>query len=254
MASGDRGCCDKCAKTFIMVVNIVIVLGGGAILGAGVYWQTSDTGFYKEIFNHNIFNVPIIAIVIGSLLLVVGLAGFIGACCEVLFLLKVYMGLLIIIMLLEIAFAVGCVAMKSSVEDYSSTRTLELMGYYGDDTKDEAGVITKTIDLLQENFECCGVDGPSDWPEKSTLYADDSVPNSCCMAEFSSDDTCGSVEYTTNTKIYTTGCKTSMINFVENNLLYVGIVGGIIVILQISIAIMTSSFRTTLEDESYINI
>ena len=26
-----------------------------------------------------------------------------------------------------------------------------MIGYYGDDTKDEAGVITKTLDLVQEN-------------------------------------------------------------------------------------------------------
>ena len=31
------------------------------------------------------------------------------------------------------------------------------------------------------------------------------------------------------------GCKTSMLNFVENNLLYVGITAGVIVILQVII-------------------
>jgi len=258
MASEDRGCCDKCAKLFIMMINIVIVIIGGAILAAGIYWQLSPTGFYKEVFSHNIFNVPIVSIVIGSLLLLVGLCGFIGACCEAMFLLKAYMGFLIVIMLVEIVVAVGCVAMKSSVESYAEDRTQELIGFYGDEDKDEADIIKETIDLIQENFECCGVYGPNDWASLNDAFKGqtngDIVPNSCCKEANRDDETCGSkADYRTNTDINTGGCKTSMLNFVENNLLYVGITAGVIVILQIAILIMASKFRTTIEDESYEN-
>lgn len=236
---------------FIMAINIVIVIIAGVILGAGIYWQLSETGFYKEIFSHDIFNIPIIAIVIGSLLLLVGLCGFIGACCETIFLLKVYMGFLIIIMLAEIVIAVGCVAMRDDVETAATENVKEMIVYYGDSDKDEAGVITKTLDLVQENFECCGVDGPSDW-ETNTAYATDKyVPNSCCTEENRSDAECGNTAYSSNDKINKTGCKVALWNFVENNLLYVGIIAGVIVILQVAILIMASKFRTTIEDEGY---
>lgn len=258
MAAEDRGCCDKCAKMFIMVINIVIILIGGAMLAAGIYWQLSPTGFYKEIFNHDIFNVPIVAIVIGSLLLLVGLCGFMGACCEVMFLLKAYMGFLILIMLIEIVVAVGCVAMKTSVEEYATNRTSELIGFYGDETKDEEEIIEKTIDLVQENFECCGVYGPEDWSQKNAerfvVDGKNIVPNSCCKAANKDDEDCGSkIDYRSNENIYKSGCKVSMMNYVENNLLYVGITAGVIVILQIGILIMASKFRTAIEDESYEN-
>ncbi|XP_063688470.1 tetraspanin-6-like isoform X3 [Bolinopsis microptera] len=256
MASEDRGCCDKCAKLFIMMINIVIVIVGGAILAAGIYWQLSPTGFYKEVFNHNIFNVPIISIVIGSLLLLVGLCGFIGACCEAMFLLKAYMGFLIVIMLMEIVVAVGCVAMKSSVESYATTRTQELIGYYGDEDKDEADIIKETIDLIQENFDCCGVDGPNDWSSLNADFKDqtngDIVPNSCCKEANRDDDTCGSkADYRTNDEINSGGCKTSMMNFVENNMLYVGIVAGVIVILQVAITLTVSSLVNTVSREEH---
>jgi len=251
MGSEDRGCCDKCAKFFIMLINVLIIIIGGAILGAGIYWQLSPTGFYKEIFNHDIFNVPIVSIVVGSLLLLVGLCGFMGACCEVIFLLKVYMGFLILIMLIEIVLAVGCVAMKSNVEEYATNRTYELIGYYGDSSKDEADIIKQTVDLIQENFDCCGVTGPEDWNNKNTIYNNNTVPDSCCK-EIS--NLCGNkVKVEDNTNLHTTGCKVAVINFVESNLLYIGIIAGVIVILQVAILIMASKLRTTLEDESYEN-
>eukprot|EP00116_Pleurobrachia_bachei_P014267 sb/3474529/ len=82
--------------------NSSIQLIGGAILAGGVYYQLNDTSYYKELVNHDIFNVPIIMMVIGGLLLLVGISGFIGACAEIMILLKLYMGFLIIIMLVQI--------------------------------------------------------------------------------------------------------------------------------------------------------
>lgn len=253
MGSEDRGCCDKCAKMFIMAINIVIVIIGGVILGAGIYWQLSEAGFYNEIFSHDIFNVPIISMTIGSLLLLVGLCGFIGACCETIFLLKVYMGFVILIMLAEIILAVGCVAMKDEVETAATENVKKMITYYGDSTKDEAGVITKALDLFQEQFDCCGVDGPSDWETNTAYETNKYVPNSCCLEAERDDDTCGNTAYSTNTKINKTGCKVALWNFVETNLLYVGIFAGLIVIIQVAILIMASKFRTTIEDEGYEN-
>ncbi|KAL5270728.1 hypothetical protein ACHWQZ_G001418 [Mnemiopsis leidyi] len=253
MGSEDRGCCDKCAKMFIMVINIIIILIGGAILAAGLYWQLNETGFYKEIFNHDIFNIPIVSIVVGALLLLVGICGFFGACCEVMFLLKVYMGFLILIMLVEIILAVGCVAMKSEVEEYATNKTYEFIGYYGDEAKDEADIIKKTVDAIQENFECCGVTGPDDWPNYNAAYKSETapertVPDSCCKDPDSAG--CGSAKtISANENIYKIGCKVSMINFVENNLLYVGIVSGVIVILQMCVILCIGHLKTRLEDD-----
>lgn len=273
MGGSDRGCCDKCAKIFIMAINILIIIIGGAILAAGIYWQLSPTGFYKEIFNHDIFNIPIISIVIGSLLLLVGLAGFFGSCCEFVILLKVYMGFLIIILLVEIILAVGCVAAKSTVQEYAANRTRLLIGYYGDETKDEEGIIKLTIDEIQEGFECCGVSGAYEWANENTTsdtfwwlttdgngtttagVANNHLPTSCCTATERAADPvgCGQYDYTKySSKFNTGGCKSALLSYVSDNLLYVGIATGAIVLLQIAILIMGSSLKITLEDEEYL--
>jgi len=268
MGGSDRGCCDKCAKIFIMAINIVIIIIGGAILAAGIYWQLSPTGFYKEIFNHDIFNIPIISIVIGSLLLLVGLAGFFGSCCEVVILLKVYMGFLIIILLVEVILAVGCVAAKSTVQEYAANRTRILMGYYGDSTNDEEGIIKLTIDEIQENFECCGVSGAYEWADATLVdsfwWTSDAgngttsgspnnyLPNSCCTAaqRLAEPDTCGEQSYVDHSaKFNTGGCKSALTSYVSENLLYVGIATGAIVLLQLGTVIMIFHTLAVLQDE-----
>lgn len=251
----DRTCCEKFAKVFLMCINILIVIVGGVILGFGVYWATSETGFYKALFSHDIFNVPNISIAIGTLLLLIGLSGFIGACCEVLFLLKLYMGFLILILLTEVILAVGCIAMRSQVEKAASEKALDYMALYKDESQDEKLIFTKTLDMLQENFKCCGVNGPGDWATQNAMFSkndDEYVPDSCCK-----DNTadCGQKDWRKNEDdFYITGCQTQMRQTIGANMLVFGLVTGAIIILQVAILIMAMSFKTSVEDEKYLTI
>ena len=87
--------------------------------------------------------------------------------------------------------------------------------------------------LLQ--MDCCGVEGPKDWPERSIAFNNtDSVPDSCCIEN---TDGCGVdvlKDETPSPKIYHTGCLDKFTTFVEEQIEYVGGIGIGIAFIQVS--------------------
>jgi hypothetical protein len=81
--------------------------------------------------------------------------------------------------------------------------------------------VQKTWDLVQQEFQCCGFNGPSDWKIKSNK-----PPMSCCKNQ---NKTCPSE---TN-PAFVNGCYEALIEWFANNISIVGLVALIILIVQI---------------------
>ena len=64
--------------------------------------------------------------------------------------LKVYMGIVAIVIVLEATLMAVCVAMRGEAETHAIRVVHNLMEHYGNTTADELNVITKTIDKTQE--------------------------------------------------------------------------------------------------------
>ena len=75
--------------------------------------------------------------------------------------------------------------------------------------------VTNTWDLIQSNFQCCGVKNKTDW--KDVLGAG-TYPDSCCVGGTVQD--CGKAE--SGQEMYGVGCLTQFTNFFSHNLNYVG--------------------------------
>lgn len=60
-------------------------------------------------------------------------------------------------------------------------------------------------------FHCCGVNGPNDWSEKPKP---DPIPKSCCIRPL--------CDVQDETEVYSEGCYTKVMNFIETNMSIIG--------------------------------
>ncbi|CAK8672193.1 tetraspanin-18B-like [Clavelina lepadiformis] len=166
--SGDTKCC----KYLMFVFNLLIFLGGAAMLGTGI-WVLVGGNSFKQLFSANpvIFSSVYIIIAVGSFLLVIGFLGCCGAIKENKCLLGTFFLVILIIFILEI---VGGVLAFVFYPDAKQT-AIDSMNLYGVDSE-QGKSVTAAWDAIQENLNCCGINSPGDW----TLYSNYKLPPASC--------------------------------------------------------------------------
>ncbi|XP_060740312.1 leukocyte surface antigen CD53 [Tachysurus vachellii] len=207
--------CLKCLKYTMCVVNFIFFLCGAAIFGLGIYM--SITFKYLSLFPAlSAINVANGLYVIGIFVTCVSFLGFLGALKENRCLLISFFILLFLLMLAELTVACLLLFYEKEIDNFIES---ELMASLA---KNE-GVNNSTIDwkIIQETFDCCGVNNASDWktsdPEK--------MSSPICK-----DNT------------QQTGCYTKLKKWIEDNLLGTGIA----VIIICSIEVLGMCFSMTL--------
>jgi tetraspanin-7 len=168
-----------------------------------MYMQLTDV-YYAE--------APYVMIGVGAGIILIG---SLGCCCTVKgtpFLLYVYAAFLVLVFIAELAVSISAFLYKGKIEDGFESGLDRAMNVYG---KDED--MKKTMDKMQQRFECCGNKNASDWysiawdgqaPAKH-------VPESCCRHA----DEC---DATLTTDVYTEGCYTKLTTFTEDKFMLIG--------------------------------
>lgn len=153
---------------------------------------TSGEGFrFENIFDF-LFNLAFLLIVVGGIIFIVSFAGCIGALRENMCLLKFYSICLLVFFLGEMALAaLGFIYPNKISEFMEGSLSDELIKNYRDDLD-----FQNLIDLLQKDFQCCGIsqEGYRDWskneyfnctvnPEDNPSVERCGVPFSCCLSQ-----------------------------------------------------------------------
>ncbi|XP_053276791.1 leukocyte surface antigen CD53 [Pleuronectes platessa] len=203
--------CLKFLKYTMCVANFLCFLCGVAVLGFGVYMlmKFRMVALLPSLASVNIANMLLIS---GIVITCVSFLGFLGALKENRCLLLMYFLLLFLLMLVELTAA--CLLLwygeqLSGVITEDLKKSLEVAkGSTGNQTLSE-------WDLLQKNFNCCGVTNVTDWEPK--------VPTSCCLGE------CSIPKPHYKEK----GCLVTMTTLFEDNFLTTGI--SVIVLCMIEV-------------------
>lgn len=232
-------------KYSMFFFNFLFWLMGALLAGIGCYavvdkWASGE-GFRLENVFDIIFNLAFLLVIIGGVVFIVSFAGCIGALRENMCLLKFYSLCLLLFFLAEMALAALGFLLPHKVTGFlEGTLSDELISNYRDDLD-----FQNLIDLLQTDFDCCGISsaGYKDWSKNvyfnCTVNEEDNpspercgVPYSCCLpsARFaiSGDDMlpntmCGYQvqllpERNVTMRISTQGCVPILRNYVEGNL------------------------------------
>uniref|UniRef100_A0A8C6LU89 Tetraspanin n=1 Tax=Nothobranchius furzeri TaxID=105023 RepID=A0A8C6LU89_NOTFU len=157
-------------------------LGGCGILGVGVWLSVTQGNFATLSSSLPSLSAANLLIAVGTIIMVIGCLGCVGAVKESRPLLLTFFILLLIIFFLEILSIMLFFIYQDEIDHYAQRDLKKGLQLFG--TEGNVG-LTNAWMIVQTDFRCCGVTNHTDWFE---VYNATRVPDSCCL-EYS--DNCG---------------------------------------------------------------
>uniref|UniRef100_A0A8C4QCY4 Tetraspanin n=2 Tax=Eptatretus burgeri TaxID=7764 RepID=A0A8C4QCY4_EPTBU len=171
----------KIVKYLLFVFNFLFWISGLILIIIGAVVQ-SKVGGSREL-GHNVGSgAPILLIIVGSVIFIVAFFGCCGAVRESRCMLGTFIGLLVIILIVEIAAAIAALVYKDKVKGLVDVQLKKSLKTYPKQNK-------KMIDDLQQNMQCCGAAGYKDYEDLPEWLTKNDVPKSCCL-DLTSNSTC----------------------------------------------------------------
>lgn len=253
------------AKIILFIVNFLFWLTGVIVLAAGV-WVTIDHSTFNFLTffdDPDLQKVAYAMIVVGGFVTLLGFVGCFGACHERKWMIWLYFGVVLLLLLAEVVCTVLLFAYNEEVKTFAN-ETLSDFIQHDYDLPDNVG-ITIAIDQIQNKFECCGAHSDQDWltsewfnrtrqteesSSRETLGYEQIVPASCCK---SPNGTAELIELCNDPELqdqrFERGCYDVLFQVFED---HIWIIGGILIgaaFFQIILLIMAVVLLRNLLDD-----
>ncbi|XP_031627132.1 23 kDa integral membrane protein-like [Contarinia nasturtii] len=194
------------AKYVVFTFNFLFSLIGIAMAGIGIIIKT-------EILSYEAFMVdvspsfPIVLIVVGCALFLIASLGCCGAIIENKYMLLSFAIALMTIVVVEVGIGVYAYEKKGVLDELLENSLNETLKRSKDDV-----AYQRQWDVLQTEFECCGINSPYDWKIiGNPIY----LPSSCCHKDINNQSTC------IESDAFEIGCKQALIDFINRKIEYV---------------------------------
>nr|XP_028563620.1 tetraspanin-6-like [Podarcis muralis] len=191
-------------------------VSGVLLMCIGVSVQVKLRDIYVVI-NDAASKVPMIITVIGTLVVLSSAFGKVALLNRSPNLIKLFIGILLVLLVLEITAGAAAYTYRHKLHQTLLSDTLKTLDKYNEEVQ-----ITKGVDSLQTEFQCCGAENYTDWLNTTFGSLSSSVPISCCRVPVEncitdlSKDTAG---------INQQGCVLKLNNWVEEHIAMLGGVG-----------------------------
>jgi len=208
------GCKKNMIKLLLVVFNVVAVIIGLALIGVGGYARL-EYGEILSVTHDSYTNIPVVMMVLGLIIFILGFFGCFGSYKESRVLLIIYSVLLIVVIMGEMVAIVVSMIFKGKVGEEVATGLTDNYNAYIDGDEDAMGL----IDDVQDSLKCCGLHDTSTWTNNTkwnTDYPDDEIPVSCCVEELEEGAKC--YANMTLTAFYEEGCFDKATRILDNNL------------------------------------
>ncbi|XP_053575633.1 tetraspanin-11-like [Bombina bombina] len=217
----DRG--TVFLKYLLFMFNFLFWVGGTAVIAMGL-WTLMEKSDYISLLATSTFSLSAyILLFAGSLVMITGFLGCFAMIREQKSCLTVYLSILILIYLMELAAGILSYVYydmisnelrhnlnQTIIEDYAQPGKMD---------------ITLAIDNLQQDFRCCGSNSYHDWLYSLFINSEKSekrlVPDSCCKTITLN---CGARDHPSNIFKVEGGCITKLEEFLQEHLLLIGAV------------------------------
>ncbi|XP_045207320.2 tetraspanin-18-like [Mercenaria mercenaria] len=247
---------QKCTKYFLVLLNVVVFLAGGACFAAGLMFKL-DSGFLESdvvsLFNNIQYsNIPLgfvcdllayLMMCFGGLIVFVAILGMCGAWKGTKSCLWVFIVLVVFFLLVEGVLIGLWMSVRGRTDQWLRGQMLDqLKGYAGPDQTDK---LSKGWNTLFMEARCCGVndqfkDGGtnSDFTELPTTWTSgtDKVPATCCQG-VQSDTVTNYVNsaFCTNTptNFYTEGCYDRVVSYINTYSLISIVACGVCILAEV---------------------
>ncbi|XP_051779471.1 CD82 antigen-like isoform X2 [Erpetoichthys calabaricus] len=213
--------CITATKYFLFLFNLIFFILGGLMLAFGL-WILLDNQSFIVVLQESSSAMKVgsyILISVGSLSMLLGFLGCIGAVFEIKFLLGLYFTFLLLIMIAQVTAIVLIFCQR---ELLSGELTLiinrVITNYNGKNSTDAAW------DYIQKQASCCGWYGPGNWTENLTIK-NNTFLYPCSCANITGAPSSGFCNASSSVwPVYQTGCKSSLDDWFFNN---IGVIIGI---------------------------
>ncbi|UJR35142.1 hypothetical protein I4U23_027913 [Adineta vaga] len=158
-------------KLLFLIFLVLYFIAGLSLLIAGSVAHRQATHF-SNITGYSLMSSAGFVIALGVIILLLTAVGFLGAYKNRLSLLKVFIGSLIIILLLQLIASIVAFTLRNKAEDQLRTKLLKTLPTYESDS-----LVRREWDRLQQDWKCCGVNNATDWKDFTSR---NDPPNSCC--------------------------------------------------------------------------
>nr|XP_015822531.2 CD63 antigen [Nothobranchius furzeri] len=213
----------KCVKYLLFFFNFIFWLCGLALIVVGVMVQVSLHKTFM-IRDASASGAPIFIIAVGVLIFFIAFFGCCGAWKENYCMVTTFAILLTIIIIAEVAAAIAGYVYRNKLSQVVNDSLTDMIGQYKNSSKD----FQSSVDQLQEDWKCCGVNGSADW--RNFDSSGKSVPDSCCLNVTKG---CGKDAISDPSKVYQKGCHDVLVDAVKSNIQWVIVAALVIAFLQI---------------------
>lgn len=211
----------RVAQACLIAFNFVFVLIGlaGIVAGAIIKIKYDD---YMNLTSKNVGSVSILLIAVGGIIFVISFFGCCGAVKKNTTMLTIFIILLFLVLILEIAGAITAYVYKGKLKGYVEDGMDYAMDKYNTSSK-----YRKAFDTVQKELKCCGKTNASDW------YVDfgyGNVPASCCEIKNRNGTEKGKCP---DDKIYSEGCVDALFDYLKDHLAIIGGMAIAVAVIQI---------------------
>ncbi|XP_077576808.1 CD63 antigen [Stigmatopora nigra] len=213
----------KCVKFLLFFFNFIFWLCGLALIVVGVLAQVSlhQTIKMKDL---SASGAPIVIIGVGVLIFFISFFGCCGAWKENYCMVTLFSILLSLVILVQIAAAIAGYVFRNKVSAMVHDSLSDMISLYGNSSAE----FKSSVDALQEQLKCCGVNGSSDWGD----FRPDgiSVPDSCCL---NVSLNCGVRAMADAAKVNQRGCGPVLEELLKKNILWVIVAALVLAFVEI---------------------
>ncbi|KAL3978958.1 tubulin beta [Sarotherodon galilaeus] len=217
---------------FFWVVSAILI-------AVGIYAKIARE---KDVVDTLTVDPALLLIVVGSVMFLITFLGCFGALRNTICLLKMFLGLLVAILLLQIAAAFVGYFFTDTVMERTERLMMKAIERYREDQD-----LENAIDFIQKKFQCCGVESYKNWSRNAYFECSDTnpsleacgVPFSCCIRlqnQTVLNTMCGYgmqqvEEKLARQDIFTIGCLDKIVWWAKHNLLLVaGLTAGLLLL------------------------
>ncbi|XP_006862832.1 PREDICTED: tetraspanin-9 [Chrysochloris asiatica] len=205
----------------VLTVNILYWLCGCGLLGVGIWLSVSQGNFATFSPSFPSLSAANLVIAIGTIVMVTGFLGCLGAIKENKCLLLSFFIVLLVILLAELILLILFFVYMDKVNENAKKDLKEGLQLYN--TENNVG-LKNAWNIIQAEMRCCGVTDYTDW---YSVLGENMVPDRCCMEN---SQGCGQ---NTTTPLWRTGCYEKVKMWFDDNKHVLGTVGMCILIMQI---------------------
>ncbi|XP_026083427.1 tetraspanin-9 isoform X1 [Carassius auratus] len=215
-----RGCLC-CVKYMMFLFNLLFWLSGCGLLGVGIWLSVSQGSFATFSPSFPSLSAANLVITLGSVIMVTGFLGCLGAIKENKCLLLSFFIVLLIILLAELIMLILFFVYTDKVSENAKQDLKDGLRLYN--TDNNIG-LRNAWNIIQAEWQCCGVTGHTDWHD---ALQEKTVPDRCCQEHYKE---CG--RNATNV-FWSQGCYEKVEEWLNDNKHLLGTIAMCVLVLQL---------------------